>query len=216
VQSDPVQGYSVRDPYKLLTSLQSAPLKTCEDLLWHRQVLLKMSIFAWRLLRNRLPIKVNLVARGIINLEAHSCVSGCGIAKSAQHLFISCRFFASPLVRSWIGFLLVDLHTLCHIIFISVHICQVHYELDDLSCSFFGSYAFGLFGTNVITGYSEISLPQLMDKVKFHSYRWLKTTDINLVSNYHSWWTSPFTCLALLIMLKRLFILVNIYLIFTY
>jgi hypothetical protein len=184
-----VQGDSVRGPYQLLTSLQSTPLKTGEDLLWHRQVPLKMSMFAWRLLRDRLPTKVNLAAQGIITLEAHSCVSGCSITESSQHLFISCRFFGSlwPLVRSWIDFLSVDPQTLCHIIFISVHICQVDYELDDLSCSFFGCYAFGLFGTtNVIPGYSDMSLPQLLDKVKFHSYQWLKTTNINLVSNYHS------------------------------
>ncbi|PNY01082.1 glutamate-gated kainate-type ion channel receptor subunit GluR7 [Trifolium pratense] len=39
--------------------------------------------FAWRLLRDRLPTKVNLVFRGIISLEARSCVAGCGGMKSA-------------------------------------------------------------------------------------------------------------------------------------
>jgi hypothetical protein len=41
-------------------------LDAAADLIWHRQVPLKVSIFAWRLLRDRLPTKTNLVVRGII------------------------------------------------------------------------------------------------------------------------------------------------------
>jgi hypothetical protein len=71
---------------------------------------LKVFIFAWRLLRDRLPTKANLVAQGIISLNAHYFVSGCGDVESTQHLFISCSFFGSmwPLVWSWIGFSSVD------------------------------------------------------------------------------------------------------------
>jgi hypothetical protein len=67
-------GYSVRDAYKLLTSQDFVTLGETEDLLWHRQVPLKVSIFAWRLLRDRLTTKTNLVSRGI---------------ETAQHLFLS-------------------------------------------------------------------------------------------------------------------------------
>ncbi|KAK2402105.1 hypothetical protein QL285_051652 [Trifolium repens] len=104
-QPDPDTGYSVRGAYQLLTSQDPALLGTAEDLVWHRQVPLKVSIFAWRLLRDRLPTKSNLVARGIISPEAHLCVTGCGGIETAQHIFISCSTFASlwGLVRSWIG-----------------------------------------------------------------------------------------------------------------
>jgi hypothetical protein len=85
-------------------------LDEAEDLIWHRRVSLKVSIFAWRLLRDRLPIKENLVARGIITPDAHLCAFGCSDIESAQQLFLSCSFFDSlrPLVRSWIGFSSVD------------------------------------------------------------------------------------------------------------
>ncbi|GAU31563.1 hypothetical protein TSUD_333390 [Trifolium subterraneum] len=78
-QPDPVTGYSVRGAYQLLTS----------------QVPLKVSIFAWRLLRDRLPTKANLVTRGIIPPEAHYCVTGCGGIETAQHLFFTCGTFGS-------------------------------------------------------------------------------------------------------------------------
>ncbi|MCI11441.1 70 kDa peptidyl-prolyl isomerase [Trifolium medium] len=81
-----------------------------EDLIWHKQVPLKVSIFAWKLLRDRLPTKANLVTRGIISPEAHFCVSGCGGIESAQHLFFTCGTFGSlwSSVRLWIGFSSAD------------------------------------------------------------------------------------------------------------
>jgi hypothetical protein len=47
---DLVTGYSVRDAYHILTSQETVLLGAAEDLLWHKQVPLNVSIFAWRLL----------------------------------------------------------------------------------------------------------------------------------------------------------------------
>jgi hypothetical protein len=75
---DPVSGYSVRDAYQILTSQDAVTTRAADDLLWHRQVPLKVSIFSWRLLRDRLPTKANLVTRGIISPDLHLCVTRCG------------------------------------------------------------------------------------------------------------------------------------------
>ncbi|MCI00663.1 70 kDa peptidyl-prolyl isomerase [Trifolium medium] len=109
-QSDPDKGYTIRGAYQLLTSQVSTTIDETEDLIWHTQVPLKVSIFTWRLLRDSLPTKANLVTRGILSQEAHFCTSGCGAVESAQHLFISCGTFGSlwALVRSWIDFSSVD------------------------------------------------------------------------------------------------------------
>jgi hypothetical protein len=45
------------------------------NLIWHKQVALKVFVLAWRLLRNRLPTKDNLVACNIINQDAQLCVN---------------------------------------------------------------------------------------------------------------------------------------------
>jgi hypothetical protein len=66
-QPDPDKGYSVHDVYQLMTSQDSVTLDAAEDLIWHAPVPLKVSIFAWRLLRDKLPTKANLVSRGIIS-----------------------------------------------------------------------------------------------------------------------------------------------------
>ncbi|XP_045831292.1 uncharacterized protein LOC123922638 [Trifolium pratense] len=104
-QLDPDSGYTVRGAYQLLTTMDSIIVDDAEHLIWQPQVPLKVSIFAWRLLRDRLPTKSNLVTRGILSSAAHHCVSGCGVPESAHHLFIYCSTFGSirDLVRSWIG-----------------------------------------------------------------------------------------------------------------
>ena len=75
---DIVGGYTVRGAYQLLT-FQAAPLiNVTQELVWHNQVPLKVSILVWRLLRDRLPTKINLLRRGIVHSEAIRCMAGCG------------------------------------------------------------------------------------------------------------------------------------------
>ncbi|GAU16239.1 hypothetical protein TSUD_298710 [Trifolium subterraneum] len=107
---DTFGGYTVKGAYQTLTSHSGVTLDSAADLIWHKQVPLKVSIFAWRLLRDRLPTKTNLAICGIISPEAQSCVAGCEDMESAQHLFISCSIFGSlwSSVRSWIGLSSVD------------------------------------------------------------------------------------------------------------
>ncbi|GAU14474.1 hypothetical protein TSUD_250140 [Trifolium subterraneum] len=61
---DSGDGYSVRGAYDLLTSTGGQTEAATTNLIWH--VPLKVSVVAWRLLRNRLPTKDNLVRRHII------------------------------------------------------------------------------------------------------------------------------------------------------
>ncbi|MCH83355.1 putative non-LTR retroelement reverse transcriptase, partial [Trifolium medium] len=113
-QPDPDDGYTVRGTYQLLTAQAAVTLDAAAGLIWHPQVPLKVSILAWRLLRDRLPTKANLVTRAILSSEDHLCVSGCGEVETAQHLFLSCSTFGAlwSLVSSWIGSSLVTAQTL--------------------------------------------------------------------------------------------------------
>jgi hypothetical protein len=124
---------------------------------WHKQVPLKVFVFAWRLLRDRLPTKTNLANRGIIPLEAQSCVSGCGDMESAQHLFISRNIFGSlwSPVRSWIGMSSVDPQNFPD------HFLQFTFSYGGPRArrsflQLFGSCVSGLFGTNEFNDYWEI------------------------------------------------------------
>jgi hypothetical protein len=69
-----------------------------------------MFILAWRLLRDRLSTRLNLLHRGIITDADTSCVSGCGYDESVDQLFLHCNFFGAIWyqVRLWLGFSGVD------------------------------------------------------------------------------------------------------------
>ncbi|GAU16069.1 hypothetical protein TSUD_339400 [Trifolium subterraneum] len=77
-QHDIVGGYSVRGAYQVLTTMETLNVDADSDLIWHKQVPLKVSVLAWMLWRNGLPTKDNLAARNIIPQDSQLCVIGCG------------------------------------------------------------------------------------------------------------------------------------------
>ena len=81
--------------YQILTSTVPPQVDATIDLVWHKQVSLKVSIVAWRLLKGRLPTKLNLQRRGILQAADTRCVSGCGFDESASHLLLHCEVFGS-------------------------------------------------------------------------------------------------------------------------
>ena len=62
---DPVAGYSVKGVYHYLSSLVQQLDNFGSELLWHKEVPVKVSLLAWCLFWNRLPTKDNLFRRGI-------------------------------------------------------------------------------------------------------------------------------------------------------
>lgn len=170
-------------------------------MIWHRQVPLKVSVFAWRLLRDRLPTKSNLIYRGVIPTEAGLCVSGCGALESTQHLFLSCSYFASlwSLVRDWIGFVGVDTNVLSDHFVQFVHstggnkASQSFLQLIWLLCA----WVLWTERNNMCFNDSITPLPRLLDKVKYLSLGWLKARNASFLFGTFSWWSNPLQCLGI-------------------
>ena len=55
----------------------------------------------WRLLRNRLSTKDNLVRRHVLHQDDAACVSGWGNLEAAAHLFLACDIFSSLWSHVW-------------------------------------------------------------------------------------------------------------------
>jgi len=92
---DPSHGYTVREAYRFLTNNGNHVARTVVDDVWHKHIPTKVSLFVWRLLRNRLPTKYNLVRRRIIQVQEAACAAGCGEIESVNRLFLNCDTFSS-------------------------------------------------------------------------------------------------------------------------
>jgi hypothetical protein len=165
--------------YQLHTNQEMHNHDVTTDLIWHKKVPLKVFIFAWILLRNRLPSKDNLVVCSIISLEAQHCVSGCGsMIKTAQHLFLSCPYFGSlwGLVWAWLGISVADpFHFQEHFIRFAYssggsRVLRNFMQLVLLCwmCILWNER------NNRIFKNKESTIHQLLEKVNLHSFRWMK------------------------------------------
>jgi len=67
--------FSVKSAYNALTSQPPIELLVAVSSLWHKNVPLKVVLFAWRLFRDRLPTKDNLHRRGVLGQASMLCVS---------------------------------------------------------------------------------------------------------------------------------------------
>ena len=102
---DPVNGYSVKVFYCYITTTCHISDRSRVDHVWHKHIPLKVSVLVWRLLRNRLPTKANLVHRGVLLSTDAACVGGCDHIESTTHLFLHCNVFGSlwSHVWNWLG-----------------------------------------------------------------------------------------------------------------
>ncbi|XP_024640744.1 uncharacterized protein [Medicago truncatula] len=100
---DPIQGYSVRGAYRFLTTTGEPLDRTLDDDVWQKHIPSKVSLFVWRLLRNRLPTKDNLVRRHVLHHSDTACISGCGELETGKHLFLYCDIFGSLWSHIWLS-----------------------------------------------------------------------------------------------------------------
>jgi len=176
-------------------------LTEVSNLIWHTHVSLKVSVLAWRLLRNRLSTKANLETRGMLGPDAQMCVAGCGEGETTQHLFVSCPIFSWlwHLVRAWIGVSGVDPAD------VSNHFVQFTNLLGGASTkrSFMQLlwlvYVWVLWTerNNRQFNNTNISIHQCFKNVQIHSYWWMKAVNAVFVLGVHNWLACPILCLGI-------------------
>ena len=162
---------------------------------------LKVSILTWRLLRDRWPTKNNLLRRGIISTANSFCLAGCEQVETVQHLFLHCDLSSSlwQQVQNWIGVSGVD-HQSIQTHFIQFSSClggsrerRSFLQLLWLLCI----WLVWNDRNNRLFNNSHCSTMDLLEKVKFHSYRWLRANNAIFVHGCQQWWSNPLTCLGI-------------------
>ena len=85
--------YNVTSVYNYLLSSVNLVTADHTKTIWNNEVPLKVNLFSWLLLRNRLPTMDNLIRRRILHLNTQLCAGGCSKMEDVDHLFLSCNFF---------------------------------------------------------------------------------------------------------------------------
>jgi len=91
---DSSSRYTVRSAYNSITSQGTVENPETIPSVWHKDVPLKVLLFMWRMLRDRLPTKNNLHRCRVLDFDDQFCVGGCGSAETSTHLFLHCVHFS--------------------------------------------------------------------------------------------------------------------------
>lgn len=169
--------------------------------LWHKDVPLKVVLFAWRLFRDKLPTKDNLYRRHVIDINAQLCIGGCGEEETSSQLLFHCKFFGLVwnYILRWLGVFTALPYEA------SSHFYQFSYlgGVAKSSRSLLQVIWFAMVWeiwkerNNQIFNVKNCSVQQVVDKIKALSFMWLKEKLVSLSLNYHGWWHSPFTILGI-------------------
>jgi len=198
---DPTHGYTVWEAYRFLTHSGDTVDRTLVDDVWHKHIPLKVSLLAWRLFRNRLPTKDNLLRRGVLRATDITCaVPGCDNTETVSHLFIQCdtsRELWSK-VWNWLGISFVTpVHMRHHFIQFSTMS-----GLPRFSCLFFRTIWFATVWVIwkernycIFQNTASTSIA-LLEKIKLNSFFWIKSKQPSFCYSYTDWWKHPLLCMG--------------------
>ncbi|XP_058775083.1 uncharacterized protein LOC131649336 [Vicia villosa] len=86
-----VKAYYAKVVAETATSAAEIASRQANKVIWKARMPSKVKIFSWRLLKDRLPTRLQLLKRDIIvDNEECLCVFGCPIKEDAKHLFLRC------------------------------------------------------------------------------------------------------------------------------
>lgn len=127
-------------------------------------------------------------------------MTGCDEVEMAQHLFISCSIFSElwPLVCRWIGVYGVDpLDPHQHFIqFIYLSGGSTKRRTFMQLVWLFCVYVIWSERNNKLFQNKVSNMHQLVDKIKIHSYWWMKVANVVYVLGVHNWLACPLDCLG--------------------
>ena len=195
-----IHGYLVRESYRFITNSGEQVNRNRVDDVWHRYIPVKVSLLVWRLLRNRLPTKDNLMRQSILHVNDSVCATGCGITEIATHLSLDCEMSYGLWLHvwNWVGLSVVppgQIHD---------HFTQFSFmagmprgaHLFFKVILFASVWVIWKERNNRIFNNTVTTPLALIEKVKLYSFLWLKTKQTSFNYCYHDWWKHPLHCMS--------------------
>jgi len=189
----------VRATYHFLTTSGEPLDRTLVDDVWQKHIPLKVSLFVWHLLHNKLPTKDNLVRRHVLQSIDSACISGCGGLETTTHLFLHCHIFGSlwSHVCRWLHIYLVspgDIRQ--HFIHFTSMAGLPRSTHPFLKIIWFASvWVLWKERNNRVFQHTASNPSTLIEKVKLNYFLWLKSKHVTFSYNYHEWRKHLLLCL---------------------
>jgi hypothetical protein len=188
---DPINGYTVRGTYQCLTSSDFPMVRGCSDMFRLKQVPLKVSVFVWRLLRNRLPTKDNLLRRRVLQQNAIACVGGCGLPETVVHFFFRCDIFGSlwHLIYRWVGISFISPELVVdHLYYFGTLVGLSRFTYSYFQVIWHATvWVLWKERNNMIFKNTAQDLHKLLDTAMFMSFLWLKVKLLTSAFSYNDW-----------------------------
>ena len=183
--------FSVRSAYKVQISQPIGAPTVAVSAFWNKQVPLKVVLFAWRLFRDRLPTKDNLLRRGVIPFDSRLCVVGCDSVETSTHLLLHCSTFGSvwQLLLRWLGFsTALPFGVIGHFWQFSFDGGNVKDRGAILQVIWFATtWEIWKERNSRLFNGNDCPIPQVVDKIKSLAFMCLKEKYPSLPFNYHIW-----------------------------
>ena len=188
--AEPNGRYSAKSAYKVIREdiLGDGQVRSFKEL-WKLRVPAKVTMFAWRLIQDKLSIRDNLKKKRI-ELQEYLCPFCILVDESASHLFLHCSNI-SPLwweSLSWLNLVGVFPYHL------SQHFIQhIHGGFEGLQTTRWQwwwlalTYTIWKHRNNIIFSNATFNAHKLMDDAVFLLWTWLRCLEKNFTLHFNHW-----------------------------
>jgi hypothetical protein len=193
--SDPVNGYSVKGTYQYLMLSDTSLERGLFDTAWLKQVPLFGGFYA----TDSLPKTISSIGEFFI-MTTFFCIGGCGCTETTSHLLFRCDIFGNVWhgVYQWLCISFISPDS------VREHLIQFGHlmGLPRSTQSFFKVtwhacvWIVWKERNNRIFKSKALDLGQLVDKVKFVSFSWLRANRLTSAFSYNDWWRHPLICMG--------------------
>jgi hypothetical protein len=167
--------------------------------MWKSPAPSKVLAFSWKLLRNRIPTKLNLLIRGVLNVVGGtSCVHCHGGEEDARHLFISCDFASKVwnAVFRWLGVTFVLPPDLFILLACFIAAAPTKKMVKGFALIWHATvWAIWRSRNEISFANGAVDLIKVVDEIKLQSWRWGLSRRNIPICLFYEWCWDPGLCL---------------------
>jgi hypothetical protein len=197
------EGFSVKVCYNLLyrglrEQVLLNPCAVCAfSNLWKCGAPSKVCVFSWKLLLDRIPTKVNLWKRGVIEFQHINCVLCGSVLESSVHLLLHCDISAKVWyeIMRWLGFVIIVPMNLISSFGMLVGYGRCKREKKCLAL-IWNSFMWSIWRcrNDCVFNNKAVVIAELVDQIKFQAWKWFIGRAAKNPCLLYEWLWSPFDC----------------------